>query len=321
MNFIWNEVSEWLYPSDIFVLCLTNKFIHQINSHMIYKNISRIIKQKLSLFIEDPDDFLKNLSYHKHYLSGSFLLQCLNGDNWPDSDIDCYFIANEKCTSYNKEGDDILAHDFSHNLLITNQVHHGIPLTYTGLPVFSYHYKLAKNSSKVLNLIQIQIQENKNVFDYVSKICDFAFTKILFDGINLFVYDWNSIITKYTIVNVDMKDHECESLVAFCDKYYLHRIITRIVKYEKRGFRLEINSKKEYNFLFNHITKCNGQNHRDCECGPDPDPNNLVLGDEKNYLIQNISINDYLSTNDYCPIKAKKWKQKMKQINQEIQET
>jgi len=307
MQFIWNQVSDkWLYPADIFALTVTSKFMYKINFLFVYKNIEKIIKQKLALYIQHPTIFLNKLIYHKHYLSGSFLLQCLIGEDWLDSDIDCYFIANESCKSYNKQGDDILAHDFSHDLLMDGQVDTGIPLTYTGLPVYSYHYRIMNNVEKFLNLIQIKAEVLSNIFKYVSQICDFQFTKLIFDGKNLFVYDWNSIIERRTIVNVDMKKREAESLTQYCDKYYLHRIITRMTKYKERGFYLEFNSEMERNYLFNHITKCDGKNHFNCECEEDPEPTSLIIGDEKNYLIHEAK-----GTQGHCPTGIKKDKEEI----------
>lgn len=274
MQFIWNQACEWLYPADVFSLRIASHYTQQsIPIETVYKNIKSIINQKLDLLMEPL--FLEEMHYFRHWLSGSFLLQCLIGTIWENADIDFYFIADHNVNSMCKTDEDEFMHSFSESLDILEEPQ---VASYPGLPIFSYYYDV-KHSNTRFNFNQIKIQTHMSVFEYTAKICDFAFTKNLYDGKNLFVYNWNSIIernsnvvVKNLIQNIRQPDYQ------YCEKYYLHRCFSRMMKYKQRGFTLEFDSHQDRNLVYNHITRCNAKYHFDCECEPDPDCKNLDLG-------------------------------------------
>jgi hypothetical protein len=60
-----------------------------------------VVRKRLQGMVPDPDVFLLSLKKYNHYIVGSFVLQCMFGVEWPDSDIDVCMMATKKEESDN----------------------------------------------------------------------------------------------------------------------------------------------------------------------------------------------------------------------------
>ena len=92
-DFVKQEVLTKLSPLALYNMKLCDNFWNKyITLAMIKESIIKEINIRLSLIFGDKyDKFNKILDDTKAIISGSFIIQCILGEYWEDSDIDIYF--------------------------------------------------------------------------------------------------------------------------------------------------------------------------------------------------------------------------------------
>ncbi len=109
MAFIWKQLIQYLYPSDIYSLRIANHFVYsQIKLNQVYDEANKCVLKNLK---NDPEHY--GTDYHGYLiLSPSFLLGCLTGQK---------FDGNELWERINDK-------DFFHWEFNCNMLLHEIPL-------------------------------------------------------------------------------------------------------------------------------------------------------------------------------------------------
>lgn len=99
-DFVKDEILTKLSPLSLYNLKFCDAYWdNRITLSIMKESIIREINTRLSLIIGDNyDEFNKILDTTKAVISGSFIIQCVLGEHWVDSDIDIYFptINNKK---------------------------------------------------------------------------------------------------------------------------------------------------------------------------------------------------------------------------------
>lgn len=95
---IWNLVVPFLYStSDMWRLRQTCKPLRDLIKGSIVQSTNvKIIRSRLFEMCIDPDELSDLLIKTNSVLSGSFLVQCIVGDKWADSDIDVFGHVKQK---------------------------------------------------------------------------------------------------------------------------------------------------------------------------------------------------------------------------------
>lgn len=95
---IWSNVVPFLYSTaDMWRLRQTCKKLRDIvKGDIVEKTNLKIIRSRLIEMAIDPDELNKLLKETGSVLSGSFLVQCIVGDKWKDSDIDVFGQIKQK---------------------------------------------------------------------------------------------------------------------------------------------------------------------------------------------------------------------------------
>jgi hypothetical protein len=293
-------VCDFLYPVDRVSLRWVSKSLYkEIKPDYILKDIRQIIINKLGQRFRDAELFLIKMQYHGIIISGSFLLQCLLGEDWSNSDLDLYFMATSEnsFTFLEKESlNELHVHNFSHWLMdkgwLTNVD------SYPGLPIRCVSYTpegtMFEDKYKTIDMIQIYpkfdmssefhrqyhkfypsiIMENnkywlkfKSVFDYIEQTCDMKFLQNAYDGKNCKIGSWESIVERKS----DLESFKCVYVRkspsnSDCVKGFIHRMEKRIEKYEDRGFALTWKSEFHQNYFESHLRTCGK-----IDCGYDSD--------------------------------------------------
>lgn len=86
-----NSICPYLCFLDVYALRLSSVTIERKVDKKRFADFRRVVQQRLGSKCVDPDAVLKLLHQHQNYITGSFLLQCLLGEHWLDSDIDVLF--------------------------------------------------------------------------------------------------------------------------------------------------------------------------------------------------------------------------------------
>jgi len=92
-DFVKKEIFSKLSPLSFYNLKLCNKLWNKyITLSMIKESIIKEINTRLLAILGDKyNDFIEILNITKAVISGSFIIQCILGEHWEDSDIDIYF--------------------------------------------------------------------------------------------------------------------------------------------------------------------------------------------------------------------------------------
>ena len=199
----------------------------------------KIIRDRLKGRVPDVDVFIDSLIKYKHYITGSFLLQCMLGVTWENSDIDICMMGtkeiDEKDDDYYRKGSGTYSHeyhhytDFMHDILLiktkfykeeemkdmhwgdirldnARHAFHVATYTVTNLegyplfPVISRKYSI-KNCEGIIDYIVIERYED--IFDFYNNTVDFGFCALVFDGRKLYIRNWNDVMYKTCWVDVD----------------------------------------------------------------------------------------------------------------------
>jgi hypothetical protein len=287
-------LTTFLFPVERVVLkWVSREFNTSITWKLVFANFREIAANRLAGFVPDAHVFLAKMQTHKHFLSGSFLLQCILGEDWPDSDIDMFFLAKSENTARfadKQVSNELIVHDFSRWLLDQNWVSYAYYETYPHLPIRSVEYCFG-DSNKRLNLLQIkpktqmrsrfhdlyghcfpEMKDNalhyKSVFDYVDQIADMDFLKIIYDGDVLKVFNWQSLVERKSNIS-SFRGTYVRGGWDDCQKVFLHRLKSRIEKYTERGFQLDWSSDFHKYYFDSHFRSCHDHSQIDSDTEPD----------------------------------------------------
>ncbi len=292
-------VIDFLYPADRFAL-KTVSFHKEIKTKQILYDIKDIIITKLATSFTSrqfAELLITKMHYHNIVLSGSFLLQCLIGEDWDNSDIDLYFVAtstNSSDFNAKKLLNELHVHGFSQWLI--DEGWETSMDVYPELPIRSILYFPRGKSyddnndykSKAINMIQIYPQfdmtstfhkqyykfypfiivedghywfKSKSVRDYVGQTSDMQFLKNIYDGEICNVANWDSIVQRKTHLESfkSVYVREC-SRYSDCSKSFIHRMNKRMEKYESRGFELIWKNEFHQYYFESHLRHCGKQN-------------------------------------------------------------
>src|ERR1700722_4295200 len=83
-------IIKYLYPIDLYNLCLTNKKFNMMLKNKIKKSIISEIENRLKNILDNFLEFQEFLNKSSSIISGSFIIQCILGEYWNNSDIDIY---------------------------------------------------------------------------------------------------------------------------------------------------------------------------------------------------------------------------------------
>lgn len=203
---ILSEITKYLVPIDIYKLSLTSKYY---NKHInVDKYIIRELDTRLQNIFGDKLNYFKQLLISEDaIISGSFIIQCILGEIWSDSDIDLFIP------------------DFT-NQIFDEFLFNDIECTLKG-NVYNTEYlsfgKTVDYETKSGQCVQlIKLNENK-IDDFMNKNFDFKICKNLYDGKNLKIKDLYNIVNKI----IDLEDVSVGQ-----------KIGDRCEKYSRRGFKL-----------------------------------------------------------------------------------
>ena len=123
------------------------------------------------------------------------------------------------------------------------------------LPIVSRTYEFDKCTIPI-NHIHYCNPDNSNPFHYISEYFDVDFCKVAFDGIRLYVYNWNDIHQKSSRVNWDhylrihtpyyqgphppFEDRVGYEFKKAREAWFLLRLLHRQERYQHRGFKVSI---------------------------------------------------------------------------------
>jgi len=218
---ILNELFKYIKIVDIYNLSLTSKYYHdiiKIEQHIIKEIHSRLYK----IFVEDLYKFKELLKIINGFISGSFIIQCILGDEFVSVDIDIYIPTSKKNITdkeYPNPNIDIF-HNFIYKYLpvsyeasIYGDVNVGCVTDY-----FKYDY-----GHKALDNIQVQLIEfeGSSNLKFIDTNFDFDICKNIYSGDNLIIKNMYNICNKI----IDLKNILCTE-----------EVNRRYIKYKSRGF-------------------------------------------------------------------------------------
>ena len=217
--FIYN-IQEHLVPKDFFVLKYVCKYYYKyITKNDIKKKIISTIHERLKKVLNiQYETFIKYISKNYISISGSFIIQCILGEYYEESDIDMYsylimeehmffdIFSMESLTEMQKQmfADYGCLPDIAS--IINEKLENGHKLQ-----------QIVMNSTKIKTLEQLK--------NFVLSSFDFNICKNLFSIIDgkeyLYIHSLWNIINKHDIITTVKFDRQ---------------VPNRIEKYKKRGF-------------------------------------------------------------------------------------
>lgn len=233
-----NEIINYLTPIDLYNIMQTCKQYRKIitENHFNKRVISEINKRLYNIFGNDMQTF-KNSMNNDFVITGSFIIQCILGEIWDDSDLNIFKCSNinrkELVLNRDVDSDCIKRFDENYNSIFTTSY-------------FSDNDSSDDNSNDRLNNIKpnvIQFLENNhdflkkssanikitNIDKCGSKMggCDFDICKNIFwfDGKdNIYIHNIIEILSRQTKFKFTI--NEKSSLI-------------RYKKYQQRGFTFD----------------------------------------------------------------------------------
>jgi hypothetical protein len=255
------HIKSCLSPKCLYELSQTCSHYQHLGSKIefettLYKEINRRLK---FIFNDQYEDFKMAMKESGAAISGSFILQCLLGETWNDSDIDIYLQKNEDTLPLSPYGYDIskienILYSFMKLTEATNkhiyQTHIQSEIKFVrtyerdimklalplincrGIETRDAQYKCMKQiKSSHKRRIKIQVihttSQIKNMYNFIQSHSDFDICKNIyyFNGQdNALIYDLKSIFLKQFNFNYTF---DILSSVERCNKYI------------KRGFSLQ----------------------------------------------------------------------------------
>ena len=243
---IFTIIENLLCPVDYNSLRFTCKDLNKLEK----PNYKNIIKQKLRNHIEDPDDFLNNLSKCNAVISGSFILSCLY-DNIDYNNIDIFeYIPEYENIDY----DNIDIFEYIPEYENFNFDCSGSYKT-TKNNFRRYLYNKFGDETNCHNLgydrIKYRNREYKDIFNhictpidsllYIKRSFELDICKNSFNGNNLYIKDWNKLIERRDYIRPS------EYTMVFIGGRYYNKYLckSRMQKYENKGFKINRHPKHD----------------------------------------------------------------------------
>lgn len=228
----YSNIIKYLNAIDLYKLTKVCTHYRNTMENYIEKNIIEEINKRLyEIFGADLPEFKKVLCDTNSVISGSFILQCILGEHWDNSDIDIYIpmkgnnitqnmpaspnpISSVENFIYSKGIKWVtFDSDVGYGKHINNTIH------------FVREYK-NKNMKYALQTILVNIDKNiDTLYDFIKDNFDFNICK------NIYYFDTKDNIRIYKINEIMNKKTN------FTVGYRLGSSIMRVKKYEDRGFQ------------------------------------------------------------------------------------
>ena len=220
---IFNELLKYLKIVDIYNLSLTS--IYYYNTIKIEQHIIKEIDLRLyKIFGNDLDKFKQELKNVNGFISGSFIIECIIGEEFIGRDIDIYFPRSEDIlgnNNYNLEADTF--HNFIYKYLTVSYEAsiYGDVDVHCVTDYLRYDY-----GHKNLNDVNVHVQliefENKSNIKFVDTNFDFNVCKNIYNGTEIIIKNMYNICNKI----IDLRDILCTE-----------EVNRRYIKYKNRGFK------------------------------------------------------------------------------------
>lgn len=222
-------------PVDLFNLKRTNKlFSNIIKIGTVKKLILHYINKRLFLiFGDDTNKFKQILNDTKTVISGSFLIQCILGEYWNNSDIDIY---SPMVDSLFTDIETFLYEKYEHRETFNSHTYGD------DLSNYKTHIKWVrsyKNNSNELQVIQVGVENSYiKMKEFIHNSFDFDICKNMY-----YIDNKNENVSIFKLNNIFNR------IEKFKTRYNLDTSIGRCIKYRKRGF--DIYNNKTYEALEN----------------------------------------------------------------------
>jgi hypothetical protein len=235
-DFVKRELFTKSPPLSLYNLKLCNKVWNEyITLSMIKESIIKEINIRLSLIFGDKyNEFNKILDDTKAVISGSFIIQCILGEYWEDSDIDIYFptINNNK---YN-------IHSTYYYYDLEKFLYETVKFKMTGSYPAMSRYKYDQSNGKLeieyvrnyetaTNSVQVIQAKIENDYDKMTK---FIYNTFDFDICKNVYY----INDGKEYINIPKLNDILNKVSEFKIGYRVGSSIERYEKYTKRGFNI-----------------------------------------------------------------------------------
>lgn len=262
MQDIWGEIFGHLAPIDrMSFLVAYPKFKSIIRPHLY--DWSRIIKTRVAAIPVYGERLLEILKPSKMVISGGFLLQCLMGtdaNTHQESDLDVYCLLDNydqiaispdvrKCYTFETAPDDLKRAYLmeSLGLEVIDEDGEVVPY-YDGASFAVTNVDIA--TTRELQIVYV-FRENptdcgapafrpESVEDYIADRFDLDFCKMTFDGERLRIFSIESLVNRRSTVTFRANKWSCAHSHCPPEQLELENMITRVVKYRKRGFTIDV---------------------------------------------------------------------------------
>jgi hypothetical protein len=235
-DFVKKEIFTKLSPLCLYNLKLCNIFWNKyITLSMIKESIIKEINTRLSLIFGDKyNEFNEILDKTKAVISGSFIIQCILGEYWEDSDIDIYFptINNNKYNIHSTY------YYYELEKFLYETVKLKMSMSYPAMSRYKsdqsngkLNIKYVRNYETATNSIQIIQAEIEN--DHI-KMKEFIYDTFDFDICKNVYYINNG----KEHLNILKLNDVLNKITEFKIGYRLGSSLQRYEKYTKRGFNI-----------------------------------------------------------------------------------
>lgn len=242
------EIIQYMSPKDVLNIINSSieckKIIKYYHFHQI---ILKEINRRLKLIFKDYyDEFKKQLQDNQAIISGSFILQCILGEDWEDSDVDIYVpIRNSQskytyledflyrhlaqieyhCREYNNNNIEGTRKYACYNEKYFNKVKCSVNPN-TLYRFFSNSYNCIEPNTRHIQIIRLNCTSIEEIKKFILNDFDFDIVKNSYyikDDIEyLTIYNLKDVLSKTTLFKVSQT--------------YLPEL-NRKKKYEHRGFK------------------------------------------------------------------------------------
>lgn len=250
-----NLLAEYLCYVDIQALSLACPTIRKyLNKN--HCDVQKIVLKRLckKLRIKYANEFNDNLTKYKHFISGSFILQCLYDVIWDPSDIDVYTIDvntfEDNVKKWDEDSESFLMYGkrkFKYNLKYRGPIDRIMKYLEIGMHVRQYAFP--NSEQKVLDYITVSKLPDiilkrpfSSILDFLDQRCDMTICKVVYNGTKIFIKHFNDIITKTTISTPTA--YNLFSQIGWEHFILLQLVENRVIKYQNRGF----NIKRDYDY-------------------------------------------------------------------------
>lgn len=205
--------------------------------------------------------FLASVAEGRGHLAGSFVLQCMTGVEWPDSDIDLVFFEHTLPRGYRRD-----RHKIPRPATMWDWFEDCHRVPYTGLPLASKNYQL--HDGKMLNILTVgNVQQRWPApADYLRHSPDLDICKVAIgfhavadkknkcqrkngnrrarshgrrpgEAMSVHVHQVGPLVWRSARSEPDFRlYHPGGGAMTDCDDVYLHRLLSRCFKYSDRGY-------------------------------------------------------------------------------------